>query len=67
MYWMIARICVTTCSSSTSTGTWPRGLIARKAGSFCSPLCSLTITGSNWAPAASSSACGTKEQAPGAK
>src|SRR5690349_16678452 len=52
---------------STSTGTCPRGLMLRNAASFCSPLCSFTITGSNSAPAISSSACGTKEQAPGAK
>src|SRR6059058_2495652 len=56
-----------TWSPSTSTGTWPRGLMARKAASFCSPLCSLTITGSKSAPAVSSRLWGTKEQAPGAK
>jgi hypothetical protein len=63
----MARICVIFASPSTSTGTWPRGLMARYSGEFCSPLCSLTITGSNGAPAVSSRVCGTNEQAPGAK
>src|SRR3954471_10577395 len=63
----MAAIWVMTWSPSTSTGTWPRGLMARKAASCCSLLCSLTITGSNAAPAVSSRLCGTKEHAPGAK
>ena len=63
----MATICVITSPSSTSTGTWPRGFIARYSGLRCSPLCSLTMTGSNGTPASSSMACGTKEQAPGAK
>ena len=57
--------------STTSTGTWPFGLIARYSGDFCSPLCSFTIFGSkSWPLAAliaSRATCGTNEQAPGAK
>src|SRR4051794_33821601 len=63
----MARIWVIVTSPSTSTGTCPRGLIARYSGESCSFLCSLTSTGSNGSPLASSRVCGTNEQAPGAK
>src|SRR3954466_5781371 len=63
----MARICVITTPSSTSTGTCPRGLIARNSSSRFSCLCSFTSTASKGAPLVSSSACGTNEQAPGPK
>ena len=42
----IATICVITSPPATSTGTWPRGLIARNSGPRFSCLCSFTMTGS---------------------
>ena len=60
----MAMICVITSPPSTSTGTWPRGLMALYSGLFCSLRCSFTATGSKVAPAISSMLCGTNEQAP---
>src|SRR3569832_739502 len=65
--WTIARICVITTPSSTSTGTCACGLIALYSADSFSRLCSFTITGSNAAPLASSKVWGTKEHAPCAK
>jgi len=67
----MARIWLSGLPSTTSTGTWPLGFIARYSGVRFSPLCSLTSFGSKPSPVAaftvSRPTCGTNEQAPGAK